>query len=250
MLDPSLFAASKRVVEITPYGPAIFFLGYVDEIQVAFLPRHGVLHGIPPHKVNYRANVWTLWRAGVRQILATAAVGGIDPGLGQGDLVVVDQCIDFTRGRPSTFADGMSSPVRHVDFTHPYCNRLRGLILQACANTGAGAVSRGCYVCAEGPRFESPAEIEMFRKLGGSVVGMTGMPEAALAKEAGLCYATLCTVTNAAAGLGHARLSHEEVVRRMEGSRGRVLEVIRETVRLASRDGQALSCSCREGAVL
>lgn len=249
LLDPATFGGMQRVVELTPYGPTVFFIASLDSMEIAFLPRHGVAHTVPPHRVNYRANIWALWNWGVEQVIATAAVGGIHPELKVGELVIVDQCIDFTKGRASTFADWIDQPVRHVDFSHPYCPRLRQILLGSCAAAGVSARDGGCYVCAEGPRFETPAEIKMFGMLGATVVGMTGMPEAVLAREAGMCYATVCVVTNQAAGLGHTMLSHQEVVRQMEASRKQLVEVIAGAAKeaLASpRDG----CQCAGSCVL
>ncbi|MGB9867243.1 MAG: S-methyl-5'-thioadenosine phosphorylase [Bacillota bacterium] len=248
LLDPTAFGGIRRIVEITPYGPAVFFEARLNGTDIAFLPRHGPQHTVPPHRVNYRANIWALWNWGVEQVIATAAVGGIDAELKPGDFVIVDQCIDFTKDRPSTFADDTEGPVCHVDFTHPYCPRLRDLVIDSCTTVGVRVRSQGCYVCAQGPRFETPAEIRMFGALGATVVGMTGMPEAALAREAGLCYAAICVVTNQAAGFGHTPLTHEEVVRQMEASRVQLLEVMGKTVKRA--EGSQRTCGCADARVL
>lgn len=194
----------------TPFGTVTVSLGRLAGRPVTFLARHGPGHRVPPHRIAYRANVAALDRVGVTRVLATSAVGALDPQLGPGSVVLVDQFLDHTKGRPATFFDGGDDGVVHVDVTAPYCPQLRATVADA-----AGDVQLrdgGTYVCTEGPRFETAAEIRAFRMLGGDVVGMTGVPEVVLARELGLCYATVATVTNVAAGLRDAPLSHREVL--------------------------------------
>ncbi len=201
-------------VVATPYGEAAVFTVKVAQQEVAFLPRHGAGHGIPPHLVNYRANIWALRSLGVRRILATAAVGSLNPGLTPGSFVVLTQFLDFTKGRPSTFFQP-GDEVVHTDMTDPYCPALRAALVACARPLGERLHPAGTYVCTEGPRFESAAEIAMYGRLGGDLVGMTGVPEVVLAREAGLCYASLAIVTNWAAGIGGRPLSHGEVVEMM-----------------------------------
>ncbi len=215
---PGLTRLREETVN-TPYGePSGGYLiagaGF-PPVEVVFLPRHGARHDIAPHKVNYRANIWGMKSLGVERILGINAVGGIDPGLPPGSIVIADQVMDFTCGaRQSTFYDGKE--VVHVDFTEPYCPELRGALLEAARKEGIPVTASGAYVCTNGPRLETRAEIEFFGRAGGHVVGMTGMPEAVLARELGLCYAAVAIVTNAAAGvLGAHRLTTTEVVETM-----------------------------------
>jgi len=173
-------------------------MGKVGEKTVAFLPRHGVHHDVPPHMVNYRANIYALHTLGVNRIIATNAVGAINPRFKQGDLVVPHDLVDFTKIRSNTFFD--EAPVTHIDICEPYCPEIRAALIRAAERKRRKVFERAVFVCTEGPRLETPAEIQMFGRLGCDVVGMTGMPEAVLARELEICYATVCFVTNMAAG--------------------------------------------------
>ncbi len=194
----------------TPYGPsAPIFMSRRGSKDIVFMKRHGYRHSVPPHKINYRANICALHSLGVERILASNAVGAIDPGFSVRDFVVPSDFVDFTRSRISTFYD--EAPVTHVDVSDAYCPELREALIKAAGSCGSAVQDHGTYVCTEGPRYESPAEIRMFQMLGCSVVGMTGLPEAILARELGVCYASLCYVTNMAAGIG-GWISAEDVV--------------------------------------
>lgn len=188
-----LGAGAVRTIR-TAYGQAEVLEGVLGQRPVVFLARHGLPHRLLPPEVNYRANVDALRRLGVRRVLATSAVGGIAPVLAVGDLVAVDQLVDLTRARASTFGE------RSVDVSEPYCPVVRSAYVAGGAALGVPVQSGGTYVCTEGPRYETAAEIRLFASWGMDVVGMTNAPEAFLAREAGLCYATLCVVTNRAAG--------------------------------------------------
>jgi 5'-deoxy-5'-methylthioadenosine phosphorylase len=195
-----------REVIHTPYGepsgPVVY--GELAGNQVMFLPRHGPGHTIPPHRINYRANIWALKEAGASDILAINAVGGIHPEMGPGKLVLPDQIIDYTWGRTSSyFEDGLENVV-HIDFSQPYCGSLRQQVLNAAASVKIEVVDGGNYAATQGPRLETIAEINRLQRDGCDLVGMTGMPEAALAREQGLCYASLSVVANWAAGRGEA----------------------------------------------
>lgn len=211
------------------------------DVEVAFVPRHGRGHTVPPHRVNYRGNIEALKELGVKNILASAAVGSLSENIPPGALVVVDQFLDFTRGRPSTFFDGDGGEVIHVDMTDPYCPHLRGEIETAARAIGERVQVGGTYVCAEGPRFETPAEIRMFRQLGGDVVGMTSLPEVVLAREVGICYAAVAVVTNWAAGVSNQPLSHGEVSGFMDEQTPRVRALFEQVVRTHTE----VACSCR-----
>jgi len=198
----SNLAVVRREVVRTPYGEPSGALTYgsLCEEPVVFLARHGYGHTIPPHLVNYRANIWALKQAKVKGIISVASVGGIRPELGPGVLVVPDQIIDYTWGRKSTFFEGGDAAVKHVDFTHPYDEALRRRLLAATAAAGEVAVDGGVYAATQGPRLETAAEINRFERDGADVVGMTGMPETVLARELDLPYAALNVVVNHAAG--------------------------------------------------
>ena len=197
---------SQREIARTPYGeasqPLVF--GSLAGVEVVFLARHGAGHTIPPHAVNYRANIWALHAAGVKNLLAIATVGGIDGQLRPGDIVLPDQIIDYTHGRINTYHDGIELPVKHIDFTEPYSETLRETCKRAAANTNQILVETGVYACVQGPRLETAAEINRLERDGATVVGMTGMPEAVLARELALHYAALCPVVNHAAGRGES----------------------------------------------
>jgi len=194
----------------TPYGfPPLISVGEVQGRNVAFLPRHDHEHYIPPHRVNYRANIYALYKIGVKRIIATNAVGAINLNFKIGDLVVPHDLIDFTRQRSLTFYD--DAPVTHVDFSEPYCPEIRRVLIKKVKETVSTMHDQAIYVCTEGPRFETPAEIRMFRALGCDIIGMTGIPETILARELGMCYATLCFVSNMAAGIAK-RLTWREVM--------------------------------------
>ncbi len=207
-----------RKIVVTPYGEpsAPLTFGTFDRLPIVFLPRHGEAHTIPPHLVNYRANIWALHSVGVRRIVSIASVGGITQA--PKTLCVPDQIIDYTWGREHTFVESGVSPVKHVAFTQPYCQPLRQALLDAGRRAGMAMVDGGTYGATQGPRLETAAEIERMRRDGCDLVGMTGMPEAALARELDLCFAHLCLVVNWAAGIGGEEISLEEIKRVLNGS--------------------------------
>lgn len=196
--------ASRRVTMITPYGEpsAALTVGRLHGVEVTFLARHGDGHVIAPHRINYRANIHALHAQGVREVIAVATVGGIHDELAPGNLVVPDQIIDYTHGREASFFDGITQPLQHIDFTRPFHGVMRDRLLRAGTVSGEGLRDGGVYGATQGPRLETAAEIERMARDGADIVGMTGMPEAALAREMGLDYAMLCVVVNTAAGRG------------------------------------------------
>ena len=203
----STLEAPRRQVMRTPYGEpsgALTF-GRVAGAEVVFLARHGYGHTLAPHEINYRANLWALRELKVEGVVSVATVGGIRSDMGPGTLVVPDQIIDYSHSRKATFFEGSEMPVIHVDFTEPYTPALRQRLLRAAAACGEAVIDGGVYACTQGPRLETAAEIERIARDGGDMVGMTGMPEAALAKELGLAYATIAVVVNSAAGRGSSR---------------------------------------------
>lgn len=200
----AILDVSHREVVRSPYGepsgPLTF--GRIGCQDVVFVARHGYGHTIPPHLVNYRANIHALESSGVTQIISIASVGGIRKDLGPGSLVAPHQIIDYTWGREMTFQSGGEGPVVHVDFTEPYDATVRKLLLDASHNVGENVADGAVYAATQGPRLETAAEIDRFQRDGADVVGMTGMPEAGLARELNLPYAALCVVSNWAAGRG------------------------------------------------
>ena len=201
---------TRREIVRTPFGDASGALtfGKLNGRDVVFLARHGYGHTIPPHEVNYRANIWALHSEGAARVVSVASVGGIRADLLPGTLVIPHQVLDYTWGRKHTFFEGPDQPVTHIDFTHPYCEVLRERLLKAAAAAGQAIVNNGVYAATQGPRLESAAEIDRLERDGAVMVGMTGMPEAALAKEIGMRYAAVAVVVNHAAGRGD---SSEEI---------------------------------------
>lgn len=193
----------------TPFGdsPEVKIIEF-DGASVAFLSRHGKSHGIPPHKINYRANIYALREVGVDRIISMNSVGGIKDSLSPGDVVVPSDFLDFTKGRESTFYD---DKVVHVDVSSPYCPEIRSALIEAAGFTSK-VFSEGVYACTQGPRFETPSEIKMIKMLGGDVVGMTGVPEVVLARELEICYSSICIVANYAAGIKEKKLTATEVI--------------------------------------
>lgn len=228
-----------QVKVMTPYGEPSdsVFLGELGGRQVAFLPRHGRAHHLPPHRINYRANLWALRSLGVRQVVAPCAVGGLQEKYGPGTLLVPDQQVDRTKGRVQTFYDGEPLPdgqrpgVVHVTFADPYCESGREAALTAARGRGWEPVDGGTLVVVEGPRFSTRAESRWHAEQGWSVVGMTGHPETVLARELALCYTSIALVTDLDAGAETgAGVSHSEVLRVFQQNVGRLREVLFDAV--------------------
>ena len=225
---------TKREVVHTPFGEPSGPLTYgvLSGKAVVFLARHGYGHTIPPHKINYRANIWALHNTGVKNVVAVAAVGGIADDLPSGMLAIPDQIIDYTAARESTFfADGLSH-VTHIDFTEPYCESLRQVLIRACEATGLECVPHGTYATTEGPRLETAAEVERMARDGCTMVGMTGMPEAALAREMELCYANCAVVVNKAAGRGTGPITMQEIEQTVNQGMEKVRRLLENVVPL------------------
>ncbi len=232
---------SSRKVVRTPWGApsgALSF-GRLGGHPVVFLARHGYGHTIAPHNINYRANVWALKEAGATKIISCAAVGGIRDDLLPGALVVPDQIIDYTWGRAASYYSGEDQPVVHVDFSEPYDPALRRLLIEAAALQGEALIDGGCYGCTQGPRFESAAEVRRYQRDGCDMLGMTAMPEAALARELGLPYASVAVVSNRAAGKrpGGSFASSAEMAGTLEASMHRLLAVLIRAMHLDEEKG-------------
>lgn len=242
----SFFDGAERVAVDTPFGSpsAGLTIGEVAGRRVAFLPRHGEAHQFPPHRVNYRANLWALRSVGVRQVLAPCAVGALQPELTPGSFVVPDQVVDRTWGREHAVY-GEEGPVVHVAFADPYCPHGRTALL-ASADAATPLVDGGTLVVINGPRFSSRAESRWHSAAGWSVVGMTGMPEASIARELALCFTTVCCVTDADAGLeGEAGVTHTDVLKVFADNIDRLKALVRRTVAALPDEDTSAGCSCR-----
>jgi 5'-methylthioinosine phosphorylase len=222
----------RREVMHTPYGEPSGPLthGILAGREVVFLARHGYSHTIPPHQVNYRANVWALKHAGVQAVVAVAAVGGITSEMRPRRIAFPDQIIDYTWSRGHTFFDQNLTEVVHVDFTAPYDTRLRERLIGAAKSIGVDAVERGTYAATQGPRLETAAEINRLERDGCDMVGMTGMPEAVLARELELPYATCAVVANWAAGRGEGEITMDEVQENLAASMADVRRILEAAI--------------------
>jgi len=216
----------------TPYGAPSAPIRVISTgpVRLLFLPRHGSPHRFPPHRVNYRANLWALREAGAHQVLAVCAVGGITRDFIPGTLAAPDQLIDYSWGREHTYSDSADVPLVHVDFTHPYEGRLRKLLLQSAASHSIDIIDRGCIGVSQGPRLESAAEIERARRDGCDMAGMTSLPEAALARELGLDYAGVAVVSNWGAGVSNELISEEDIAETLREPMARVRALLRALI--------------------
>lgn len=228
---PSLQRVGEEAAT-TPFGDASapVIRGMLAGREVLFMARHGDPHRIPPHRVNYRANLWALKQAGADAVLAVNAVGGIHPAMGVGHFCVPHQLIDYTWGRQSTFFEEELEAVTHIDFTHPYDEALRQRLIGVLARVGVAHSAYGVYGVTQGPRLETAAEISLLERDGCDIVGMTGMPEAGLARELGLPYASLSLVVNPAAGKGQGVITMAEIEKVMERGMGQVRTIINALV--------------------
>ncbi len=240
--DPALFGKVVERKIYTPYGAPsdLVQIGEFHGERVAFMPRHGRHHSIPPHAVNYRANIWALRELGVSTILSSAAVGSLQEVCAPGDLVFVDQFIDRTSGRKDTFYDG--GQVCHVSTADPVCPYLHGLLNERAQALGLPFHLNGTYVCVQGPRFSTRAESNLFRSWQASVIGMTMYPECVLAREAQMCYATMAMVTDYDCWMTGRTVDNEEVVRTMRENIGKVKRLLADVIPRISDDRP---CSCR-----
>ncbi len=232
----ALISGQPETVE-TEYGPAVVTRAALgDDRELIFLARHGAGHKIPPHRINHRANVTALKGLGAQAVFATAAVGSLQPGIKPGDFVVLDDFLDLTKGEVVTFFD-QPGQVRHTDMGQPYDLRLRQRLLDT-ADDGVTVHPNGTYVCLSGPRYETPFEVRLYSAWGGSVVGMTGAPEAILCRELGLPYAGVAIVTNYGCGLVDAApLSHADVEAQMTESQGRLAAWMLRAARAVPSEG-------------
>lgn len=227
----------KKIVD-TEYGSVEVSLLNIDGQTVAFLPRHSAGHSCPPHKINFKANIMALKELGVSQIMATNAVGSLDEDIGPGSIVIPDDFLDFTVHRDRTFYDDR---VIHIDMTEPYCNRLRNVLLSNSDCVNGKLVDGGTHVCTEGPRFETPAEIKMFKIIGGTIVGMTTLPEAVLAREKEMCYVSIAIVSNYCTSISEEKLGVEEIYEIMNIKKEELINLMYKTIKDLSED---YDCDC------
>jgi 5'-methylthioadenosine phosphorylase len=225
-----IMEVTQRRVARTPYGEpsgALTF-GRIRGRDVVFLARHGYGHTIAPHEVNYRANIWALKDAGAQCVVSVASVGGIRNDILPGMLMLPHQVIDYTWGRSSTYFEGAGVPVNHIDFTEPYSGELRKRLFDAASSCGEKMLDGGVYAATQGPRLETAAEITRLERDGAEIVGMTGMPEAALAREISLDYATIAVVANYAAGRGDSQraVPLDKIGEILDEAMGRVRRII------------------------
>ena len=232
--------ASATLTVETPFGAASAPLAVVAEepIRLLFLARHGNPHRFPPHRVNYRANMWALREAGADHVLAVSAVGGISDHCAPGTLVAPDQLIDYSWGREHTYCDSADVPLVHVDFTHPYEGPLRRCLLETADSVGIALVDGGCIGVFQGPRLESAAEVRRARRDGCDLAGMTSLPEAALARELGMDYAGVAVVSNWGAGVSGEAISEDDIAATLREPMERVRRLVAELARRLAGEGQ------------
>lgn len=222
---PALSDSTPRAVD-TKFGQALITSGKWGAIPIEFVTRHGVMHTVPPSKVNYRANIQAFRDLGVNQVIAINVVGSIDPKLQAGDLQIMTDFIDFTSGREDTFFDGISEGLQHTDVVDAYDVEIGAVLTQAGAELGITIKQGGVYAGFNGPRFETPAEIRLAALAGATVVGMTGCPEATLACEAGLRYASLALCVNPAAGVSDQKITMEDISAVLASSSQKVIDIL------------------------
>ena len=232
-IDELIITGEERVT--TPFGEpsAPYLMGELNGQKLVFLARHGNPHRIPPHKINYRANIWGLKQLGVSEIIGVAAVGGIGAEMAPAHIAIPDQLIDYSYGREHTFFADDLEHVTHIDFTEPYSPPLRKRIIQAAQQAQIKISATGTYGCTQGPRLETVAEIKRMAQDGCDLVGMTGMPEAALARELGLAYANISVVANWAAGIVDGEITMAEIEKNLDVGMSRAIALLKATVLFA-----------------
>jgi len=235
-----IFSSAVQENIVTPYGEVSLYTTKYKDIELCFLPRHGLTHSVPPHLINYRANIAALSKVGAKQVLAFCSVGSMVESIFPGSLVLMEQFVDATWGREHTFSE--LGCVGHVEMTNPYCPRLSALAKEAAAADGIKLTPSGVYYCTQGPRFETPAEIRAYAALGCNVVGMTSVPETPLAREAGLCLASIGVVGNYAAGLT-AKIDGDDVTAKTRAAEYKICAIIESVASVLTEER---SCSCAE----
>ena len=232
-------SCTKKVIK-TDYGEVEVSILEIFGKKVAFIPRHAAGHSIPPHKINFRANIDALKNVGVTKIIATNSVGSMNEDMPPGSFVIPDDFLDFSQDRVKTFYE---DKVVHIDVTEAYCPSLRDVLAQS-----GDVILGGTYVCTEGPRFETPAEIKMFKMLGGDLVGMTGVPEVTLAREREICYNSICIVSNYASGISPDELTIDEVFEMVAKKEHELLELIYNFIKNVDDDTDCMCNHALDGA--
>jgi 5'-methylthioadenosine phosphorylase len=230
--------------EKTPFGTVELLRGQIGSRSVVFAARHGRQHSVPPHLINYKAIVTALSQLGVTRIIGTAAVGSLSTDLGPGTAAVLTDFIDFSRRGPITLYDSPGSTVVHTDFSEPYCSEVSEALLTAAGESGLEVTTPCTYLSTDGPRYETPAEISMFRSWGADVVGMTNAPEAVICREARICYGAIVVITNLACGISSTRLSHTEVLKMMKSVELRLAQAVTKAVQIIPDNAE---CKCGVG---
>lgn len=225
----------------TEYGEVEVDVVKIDGEEIVFLARHGKGHSVPPHLINYRANMMSLKKLGVKYIYATVAVGSMNENYAPGDIVVVNDFIDFTKGRPLTFYEGGKEGVIHTDMSDPYCKNLRKVFYEVAKDEQVSIKGEGVYVCTEGPRFETAHEIKMYKQLGGDIVGMTNVPEVVLAKELGMCYMSVGIISNWCTGMQPSGITVHDIAGAMEGKKELVTKLF---IKALSQNLTQENCTC------
>ena len=232
-------SCTERLIK-TDYGDVEVSILEIFGKKVAFIPRHAAGHSIPPHKINFRANIDALKNVGVTKIIATNSVGSMNEDMPPGSFVIPDDFLDFSQDRVKTFYE---DKVVHIDVTEAYCPSLRDVLAQS-----GDVILGGTYVCTEGPRFETPAEIKMFKMLGGDLVGMTGVPEVTLAREREICYNSICIVSNYASGISPDELTIDEVFEMVAKKEHELLELIYNFIKNVDDDTDCMCNHALDGA--
>ncbi|MDW7999225.1 MAG: S-methyl-5'-thioadenosine phosphorylase [Thermodesulfovibrio sp.] len=237
--------AKKETITIkTPYGEpsSPYEIEKFDNVEVLFLRRHGHKHSIPPHKVNYRANIYGFKHLGIERIIGVFATGSLNENILPGSIIIPDQIIDFTQGmRAHTFYE--DKKVIHIDFTEPFCITMRNSLLETARRLGINVVPKATYICVNGPRLETAAEIKFYKNIGSDIIGMTLMPEVSLAREVEICYAAIAVVSNFAAGISKKPLTVKEVVETMKNSINTVNLLIKESIKNLPEER---NCPCKD----
>lgn len=239
--DPEIFEQPKDVKIYTPYGKpsSLITIGKIDDKKVAFIPRHGRNHQIPPHKINFRANIWALKELGVKRIISPSAVGSLKKDYKPTEFVVIDQFIDRTKNRIDTFYEG--GQVCHISTADPFCPNLRSIFLKSAKNLGLPHHDKGTYICIQGPRFSTRAESKLFRSWGAEVIGMTLYPECVLAKEAEICYISVSMITDYDVW-AEKPVSANEIIKTMKKNVREFKKLVLKTI---PEIPQKRNCSCK-----
>ena len=229
----------------TEYGEVEVDIINIQGEKIVFLPRHGREHSVPPHLINYRANMMALKDIGVKYIYSTVAVGSMNENFVPGDVVIIKDFIDFTKNRPVTFYEGGEEGVIHVDMTEPYCRNLNNLFMEE-SKDNIFIKGDGVYVCTEGPRFETSSEIKMYRKIGGDVVGMTNVPEVILAKELGMCYSAIGIVTNWCTGIETSEFTIHDITGSVEKNKKEITQIF---IKVFMKELDQNKCKCKDSLI-